>query len=248
MAPARPFWWQQRTGLVGALRIPTACLIALLAVGALIFLAPFGIRELGSIGGINWSKLSYVAQTYAAAAAVLGTLAILGVALSLIMQARESRANRLQIRRTFHNELILKSLEDPELLECWGGLPDGKLTQVEQRQFVYTNLIFAFWLMLFETGEMSEAELRNSGAQVFSGAPARRYWAVTVFSNPTYFEGKKAGERFAAILSDEYGKSISRQDSSNPPYHPFKTTAESARGLVDERSSHGPEGSAETAP
>jgi Family of unknown function (DUF6082) len=161
-----------------------------------------------------------------------------GVALSLIMQARESRANRQQIRRTFHNDLILKSVDDPELLECW-GLTELNLTPGERRQFAFTNLIFSFWRMEFETGEMTEAGLRNAAAQVFSGAPARRYWADSFFSDPSNFEGKRIGETFSAILNDEYMKSASKQDSFSSSNQLAKTPTESGADSSGEQPSKG---------
>jgi hypothetical protein len=231
MSVARLLWRKRSPGIAVTIGIAVACVIALLAIGAFVLLAPFSLRWLGSIGGMNWAKLSNVAQTYAAATAVLGTVAIGGVALSLIMQARESRANREQIRRTFHNDLILRSLDDPELLDCW-GIADIELTPEQRRQFVFTNLIFSYWWMLYETGTLSDAALRENASQVFSGSPARRYWVDSTYSDPKYFDGKRAGKRFAAVLNDEYNKSASGQQLFHAANQPVGSPAESASEVI----------------
>ncbi len=56
---------------------------------ALVILSPFALRVLATSFGLNWSNLSNIGQTYGAVSALITALALGGVVVSLLYQARD---------------------------------------------------------------------------------------------------------------------------------------------------------------
>jgi uncharacterized membrane protein len=109
----------RKAGDRGARRVlvaVTLLLIVLLAVG-LIALSPIA---LGLYEGATseWERLSFIGQTYGAASAVLSVLALIGVVVTLRVQARETRLAREEARRAAIGDLLRMAMDDPDLDEC----------------------------------------------------------------------------------------------------------------------------------
>jgi hypothetical protein len=99
----------------------------------------------------SWARRGNIGQTYGAAAALLSVLALAGVAVSLGLQARESKANREHASRLIHTDLLKMAMDDPAYLECWG--PYSSATDpVARRQAMYVNLILSYWEGRYELG------------------------------------------------------------------------------------------------
>ncbi|GAA2486966.1 DUF6082 family protein [Winogradskya humida] len=159
------------------LRTATLALIVLAILGALgaVLLSPFALSRLPAGERVDWGTLSDVGQTYGAASAVLSVLALGGVAVSLHMQRRESKAAREQSIRGLHTELLRMALDDETFLECWGSIGDP-VDVAWYRQHIYLNLIVSHWQMMWEIGALTEAHLRLTAAGLFGGPLGRRYW------------------------------------------------------------------------
>jgi hypothetical protein len=99
----------------------------------------------------SWARRGNIGQTYGAAAALLSVLALAGVAVSLGLQARESKANREHASRLIHTDLLKMAMDDPAYLECWG--PYSSATDpVARRQLMYVNLVLSYWEGRYELG------------------------------------------------------------------------------------------------
>src|SRR3954452_12211850 len=72
---------------------------------------------------ISWSELSDVGQAYGGLAAILATLSLGAVAISVFLQARETRTAQEHGARLLHLELVRMSLDDPTLLRKSGVWP-----------------------------------------------------------------------------------------------------------------------------
>src|SRR5690242_93952 len=103
--------------------LSVTAVLAVLAVLAAIALSPLALLAFKRTNGVDWTRLSEIGQTYGAASAVVSALALGGVALSLFLQTRQSRAEQVQAIRGIHTELVRMELEDlPLYLPCWGPL------------------------------------------------------------------------------------------------------------------------------
>lgn len=187
-------------------------LVSLLGLGFVV-LSPLFLQELGNAITADWTRLSEIGQTYGAASAILAMLALGGIAVSLIFQARQARTDQVQGIRQLHLELMRMTLDDPAMyLPSWGPLDEPTIRR--KQQHIFTNLIMTYLWMGYETGVISDAELRYYFAGIFRGEVARRYWnrarsgwAVIVSPN----RGRR--RRFVRIIDDQYQAAI----DSGPP-------------------------------
>ena len=68
------------------------------------------LRDLTGSFGLDWPSLSDVGQTYGAVSALVTALALGGVMISLLYQARDVSTARSQATRTFHHDGKVSSL------------------------------------------------------------------------------------------------------------------------------------------
>jgi len=144
-----------------------ALVLALGAIGiAAIVLSPLLLIQLNDLGGINWSRLSEIGQTYSAASAILATFAPVAVAISLFVQIRQVRASQIHVVRELHGELMRMALEDPNLyFASWG--PAWVASVPNLRQHLYTNLVMNYFHMAYEVGIYGEPVIRRFVAGMF---------------------------------------------------------------------------------
>jgi hypothetical protein len=93
---------------------------ALLATAFFLIGTPFLLLAIGHIRHNDWTQFSNEGQTYGGIAAIFGMLALVGVAISLVLQSRDAAANRELAQRTVHADLLSRAFDDPGLLACWG--------------------------------------------------------------------------------------------------------------------------------
>ncbi|GAA2392864.1 hypothetical protein Cme02nite_11600 [Catellatospora methionotrophica] len=201
-------------GMVGSTygRVAVAVLLSM-ATTAVLFATPFALGYIGDLQGADWARLSDVAETFGAVATLIGTLTLGGVAVSLLMQARDNKLNREQARRSFHLNLYAMAFDDPALLECWGEVVPPNYSEEEHRQHAYVNQIVSYWSMLHKVDELPEDELRQLATALFKRAPGLRYWHV---ASPyrRALRGTRRTREFVRIVDDEYQKATaSRHDT-----------------------------------
>lgn len=200
-------------------------LLAKVSIAALLFSAigllliaiavsPIGLRAAEiTFGDQDWNTLSLIGQAYGAASAILAGLALLGIGGSLFMQVRESKTNREQKLRTLHLELLKMSLDDPDLMDCWGHFSDASDQNI-RRQHLYVNLIFSHWQMVFEIGYLCEPELREMASSLFTGSIGRDFWLnsrqIRILSSTT-----PRAKRFHRIIDEEYRKAVDEEKGEN---------------------------------
>lgn len=183
---------------------------ALLTVAAFSVATPYIFLLVGRIRPNDWAKFSNEGQAIGGIAALIGMLVVFGVVASLALQIRELEANRVQAERTFHAELVFKALEEPELIECWGGnpMPEKDLTAVRKRGYV--NLIITYYYAMFEIGRWSDDTLRRLVADIFTGMPARDHWALAREGWRDHPSSDAVNHRFIEIMDEEYRRAVAR--------------------------------------
>jgi len=200
-----------------ARRRSPALLVSATIVGvivALLLLTPAVLDQLARLRRSDWSLENNVGQAYGGLAAVLGTLALVGVSASLILQARDNALNREQMHRQFHNELMFKAIDDPELLTSWGDV--GPQDFDPARKHMYTNLIVSFWSTMYSLGRLPEVELREAAYGMFSGTVGRGYWDAAASLRHSIAVSKRDA-RFVAILDQEYERARIAPASTGAP-------------------------------
>jgi hypothetical protein len=174
----------------------------------LVVFSPLALRGVASSFGLNWSNLSNVGQTYGAVSALITALALGGVVISLLYQARDVNAARSQAARTFQFELLRMELEDPDLLQA-SGAPWGIGAPADHRslrQHIFVHMWLSFWESQFLLNEMSSEVVRSAVKELFDGEPARVYWESVGVWRLTSNKGRSL--RFLHIVDDEYRNAI----------------------------------------
>ncbi|GAA0598085.1 DUF6082 family protein [Actinomadura livida] len=89
---------------------------ALLFLGmGLVAASPVMLYRLGVAGGVEWDEIGAIGDAHGAAATLLTAVSLVGITVSLLLGAKDSRTNRAQAVRTFHFKLVRMQLEGPEL-------------------------------------------------------------------------------------------------------------------------------------
>ena len=124
------------------LRTITLASTAAIVFLALVILSPLELRALARSFDLNWSNLSNVGQTYGAVSALLTALALGGVVISLLYQAKDVSTARSQAIRTMHVDLLRMELEHEDYM--WAsGAPWGMAIPANYghlRRHVYVHM------------------------------------------------------------------------------------------------------------
>jgi hypothetical protein len=214
---------------VRRLAFVTGTAVAALLIITLVALSPLALEKLGLIKGANWERLSNIGQTYGAASALLTALALLGVAGSILFQARAIRVDRAQSSGELQLHLAEMSMDDPVYQRCWAVDPASYPTRDGWRQQVFLNLVFSYWERDFVMGGITEYTVRALLMDVFRGEAARRFWA-TVHEARMAYSKNWANRQFCQVANEEYYKAV----SGGPPAVPAEGEApeqERIRGL-----------------
>jgi hypothetical protein len=151
---------------------------------------------------LPWSRLGDAGQAYGAASAVLSGLALLGVAVSLVIQQRQNRMTEEQTVRQRHFELIRLTLNDLKYLNSWGFASN---VDYDPALIGFSNLILTYWLMLWRIGHVDEDVLRSSARTFFAGQVGRDHWQQ---DGKTWPAAESRDRRFVEILNEEYRRAI----------------------------------------
>ncbi len=163
-------WYRSRAALLAL------AVLAIVGALSLVVLSPFALRAFDPGKDAEWQDVSEIAQAYGAVSALLSALAVVGVAVSLVLQAREAKATRLQGSRTMHIDLTKMAMENTAYLDCWGG-PDSTRTVLLRRQHMYVNLAISHWSMEYEVGDLSDEWVAAAADEIFAGEIGRSFWA-----------------------------------------------------------------------
>lgn len=179
-------------------------LFVILVSSGLVALSPLVLGYLNVQKSTDWDQLSDIGQTYGAASALLAGFALLGIAASLILQAKEAKATREQALRALHSDLISMAMEDPLYRACWGQFFSSD-DEDAQRAHMYVNMIVSHWLLMWELNAITEEHLRAIASVVLSGRIGHTFWSDGRELRVTS-AGTKHERRFNQILDEEYHK------------------------------------------
>ncbi|MGP3974464.1 DUF6082 family protein [Streptomyces sp. 8N114] len=156
-------------------------------------------------GGLDWAYLSDVVQVYGFLSMFVSAAALAGVALSLVLQARQTQAAQEESSWAGYRELVFRSLEDPSVAVCWEP-PTVPRSREEWKQIAYTNLIVTGWDKAFRLGRITSDQLAIVLRQHFRGELARRHWAAAREDWLAIAKTARSRRtrRFATIVDTEY--------------------------------------------
>ncbi len=211
-------------------RRPLALLaIGLIAIIGLVIFSPLAISELAHFR-MNWLQLSNIGQTYGAVSALLSSLALASVAVSLLYQSRDNQNAREQTTRMLQFELIRMAMSDPSLMTASGAPWDLDIPSDSSsiRQFLYVQLWVSFLGGNYTIGELPESAVRHLAAhELFRSEAGRNYWAAVGQVQIKDSIGRR--KLFFRILDDEYDKVMS---SGIPAARPIEMSDASTEAIA----------------
>jgi hypothetical protein len=194
-----------------------ACLIAI----SLIAFSPVALTRLEGLSK-EWGKLSNIGQAYGAISALISSLALAGVIVSLLYQARAGHTAREQSMRTLQQELIRMEMADPTLMTAMGapwGLPIAA-ESAKIREHLYIHMWTTFWAGNYVVGELTAPAVRKLvRSELFNSRAGRTYWAAIRGNVLSTNEGKY--RHFALIVDEVYRKVIA---NNTPVADPVRVT------------------------
>ncbi len=150
------------------------------------------------------------AQAFSAASVLLSGIALAGVAMSLMYQARQTKAVRDERDRATHRQMVYLAMGDRTLAACWEP-PDTPIEFERYRQVIFTNLIIGRWHAAYQLGDIDASTLRFILDRHFRGEIGRLHWSL---GRSTWLRGAVGGRdrraaMFAEIVEDRYKAAIS---------------------------------------
>jgi hypothetical protein len=158
--------------------------------------------------GVNWVQLSNIGQTYGGASAILAALALLGVSVSLLLQARQNRADRVQDARDRQFQFLNLVLEKPNdyapmLMGVWPAK-----TGEELRTLLFVNLWTSMLRSMFETKTITETEVRSELQAIYATTYGRTWYDMARSRHISEHATSKAERNFTFMIHDEYRKAV----------------------------------------
>jgi Family of unknown function (DUF6082) len=225
--PGRNFSLRKRVIYKAAAYLATLLLIA--GILSLVLISPLFLRQLSHIKGIDWATLSNVGQTYGAASAILSAIALIGVSLSLLVQARQARTERVRITRERHMELLQIILDDPDVFGPVIGIRRRPL--VDSRQHLFCTMWVNYARMGYQAGVLTEEILHDDiFGPAFQNEPMRKWWTYSRrFWSGDLIQGRLE-RKFVKIIEEEYSKAVLERPSiassgETPSLDPLATPA-----------------------
>ncbi|WP_225826657.1 DUF6082 family protein [Streptomyces naphthomycinicus] len=191
-----------------AVRRGTVWSAVALASLSTILVTPFVLDSLAP-DGTDWERLSAVSQTYGAVSVFISAAALVGVALSLAYQARQTRIQNGEAQRSAHRELVLLTLNEAAYQVCWEP-PNTPMTRERWKQLLIANLIVSMWRTDYKLGLMGDRLARAVLQDYFRGEIGRAYWHNSGPSWHRYFAGSRdrREQRFLALAEDAYRAAV----------------------------------------
>ena len=212
--------------------------LGLVAAAAVALLSPFALEEISGSEGVDWNRLSQIGAAYGFTSAIVSALALAGVAVSLIVQNRQARADQVQGIRSYYLELVRLELDDMALFQPVWGTTDIADPH-EQKRHVYADLMMNYAWMGFEIGTIRESLLRDMLAGMFTGEAGRHYWSRAHTSWIAGSSGSRVGRRFLAIVGEEHARAVTSGPPTRSPIAPSPPVVPAAEASPAWRTSVG---------
>jgi hypothetical protein len=131
---------------------------------------------------------------------LVSSIALVGVAISLLLQARQLRANQVQVTYASQLELLKLGLDNPSIITELGMGYGGTEDLVKS---IYLNWYITHLAISFDTGIMNKPNLEGSLKGLFAVEDSRRWWADArqSYRNDTSSRRRKA---FFAIVDGQF--------------------------------------------
>jgi len=151
-------------------------------------------------------RLSNIGQAYGFLAAIVSTFALIAIAATLILQAKQSKEARLAQWREAHADIMDMALEQPDLYgPCMADMTKYD-SEDEFRQYLWTTKYLIYAKLGMETGDVPEKAVREEICAGMFASPVarklwvkRREWVIAMFGDLGHFY---------SVVDEEYQRAL----------------------------------------
>lgn len=173
--------------------------------------SPLILAAIERVWGLDWRRMADIGQAYGLASAMFSALAVAGVVVTIVYQARQLRMARLEAVFDRHRELLERVMEHPEKygpalgMQKWQG-------RIPSDQFLFITNWVNHLAIAYDLGVMSERELsEESFAELFTGDLGRTWWTMT--RKRWLDDSDRSSRSFAKIADEAYQRAV----ANGPP-------------------------------
>jgi hypothetical protein len=144
-------------------------------------------------------------------ATLISSVALIGVAIGLLLQARQLRASQLQASRSLQAELVKLVIEDPSI----ETVIDSTTDPADLPKAAFLNLFIMFLRTSYELKAISKASVSFQAQRIFAVEYPRSWWTLT---RDTYMKIEAVTKRekeFAALIDSKFQDAI--RSLKSPP-------------------------------
>ncbi|MFF5017131.1 DUF6082 family protein [Streptomyces sp. NPDC001165] len=162
----------------------------------------------------DWQSLGNASQAYSGLSVIFSGAALLGVAASLLYQAKQTGITNEEAQREAYRQLLLTTLEHPEFMTCWAP-PISPRSASTARKLIFTHLIITQWHTEYLLGRANDAAMRSLLERHFQGELAREHWVdrSTLWREFAEAGGNARAIKFADLMDEAYERAM----ISGPP-------------------------------
>jgi hypothetical protein len=143
-------------------------------------------------------------------ATVISSVALVGVVVGLLIQARQLQASQLQAVRSLHVDFIKLAIENPSIAVAM----EGDIDPEEVPKAAYLNLYFTFLRTSYSLRAISKEAVDFQAGRFFASEYPRSWWARA--RDAYKIEAATAREKeFAALIDTKFQETMSQNQSTD---------------------------------
>ncbi|MCO1653990.1 DUF6082 family protein [Pseudonocardia humida] len=186
-------------------------LIGLGGVVGVLLVSPLLLVIVDAILTVDWGRLTEIGQSYTGVSAILSAVALVGVTLSIRLQAKQTALMQQQTVRELQFDMLRMAAADPALAPVTGAaLPEGDESHEAFKLHVFQSQFFRYLEYGYLVGEYSDQNLENLLVRELFPVPSNRAWwsRVRTYWIPANSTGKK--RRFIDVVERAYAATETR--------------------------------------
>ena len=170
-------------------------------------------------------------------ATIVSSVALIGVAVGLILQSRQLRANQIQVLREMHLELMKIGIDNPVLA---GSIYEDTSPEDFSRATLI-NFLMVFWETGYSLKTITRKSVTLQAMQLFASEYSRTWWATGARDTFQSEAGTKLEKEFFTIVDSAFRdviqalQSASRSDVDRVRAHPGADDQDQASDPPEER-------------
>jgi hypothetical protein len=142
-------------------------------------------------------------------ATLISSVALIGVAVGLSLQARQLRVSQIQAVRSLHTELIKIAMENPSL----GTVFESDVDPADAPKAAFINLLMTLLQASYSLKVASKATVSLQAERIFAAEFSRSWWE---YARDSYMveTSMKREQEFVALIDEKFQEAMRNHGGS----------------------------------